>query len=755
MKTSIVTALILWIFVPVLALAQDPAVVKRAGNELKFRVIPRFEDAPAPQTDPFPAAAEWVERGEWPKAWAAVEKTEPTTPEGFFLKGYIALKASRPEALGLLDKASKADAFVLNHYASRFAAEAARSEGKHDQALKYASQVGPGLPVSDDAQWLAILSLQASKKPGEAAAALAMWLEKHPRDSRVPTARLMYARLVLPTDPEIAATQAYAILIDSPLDSLVGQARNVLSAAVKKLPKARQKAFDPSSAQAKMARWRALYRSHRSQDVVDEIGKVAAKLPESQWCEGNFLVAHSLTKLRKHADSAIWYKKVIDRCSSSDWRIRSLYLGGKASWNAGQRADARAMFERVWTDYKTHSYADDAMYFTARILEEDGDDKGMAALVAKQTAAYPEGDMTQDAHWLEIRRLFKLKRYDEALTRIDAIKVVNEPDLYSRGRLSYFRARALELGGHADQALVAYAKTVRDFPVSYYALLAFQRLGKDVTTPWLCPGSSFCDVPTVASPEITPGDLSDPSYLRAQMLFALHLSTLARAEILTIEARVAKDPNALWYLADQLDRAGAYTFSHDIARRQIPGWDHAYPDPTQRRSWEIGFPRPFEDFVKANAKTRGISPALIWAIMREESGFNPRIESWANARGLLQLMEGTGERMAKIDHMSFTGDTLFDASSNVRLGSRYLQELGESVEVHPVLMIAGYNGGMGNVGRWLKEADSPDLDLMIEDIPFGQTRNYTKRVLLSFWVYSWLYGEGQVPRFSMTLPAQK
>jgi len=72
-----------------------------------------------------------------------------------------------------------------------------------------------------------------------------------------------------------------------------------------------------------------------------------------------------------------------------------------------------------------------------------------------------------------------------------------------------------------------------------------------------------------------------------------------------------------------------------------------------------------------------------------------------------------------------------------------------------VLMIAGYNGGMGNVGRWLKEADSPDLDLMIEDIPFGQTRNYTKRVLLSFWVYSWLYGEGQVPRFSMTLPTTK
>jgi soluble lytic murein transglycosylase len=57
--------------------------------------------------------------------------------------------------------------------------------------------------------------------------------------------------------------------------------------------------------------------------------------------------------------------------------------------------------------------------------------------------------------------------------------------------------------------------------------------------------------------------------------------------------------------------------------------------------------------------------------------------------------------------------------------------------------ISGYNGGFGNVDRWLGARGKQPLDLWVEDIPFGQTRHYTKRVLTTMWIYRWLYGTGE------------
>ncbi|MEZ4462129.1 MAG: transglycosylase SLT domain-containing protein [bacterium] len=731
------------------ASAQQPNAIKRAGNEQVFRVIPRFETST--RSTPLAAARTAIDDGNWDAAWKLVASTTPADTSEVFLKGYLALQAGRPEAQALLAKASLDDSFVLQRYAARYAAQAALLAKEYQAALGFAGKVGNGLPISDDAQWIAISALKELKKTDEAAAALAIWLEKHPRDSRATQARVDLATLVIASNPALAAKTAYKVLEDDPLDANAAAARQLVEKAAKKLPAKEAAAFALNSDALKFARWRAMYRTHQSDAVVDELGKVAAKLPQKYWCEGHFLVAHSLTKLRKHANSVPWYEKIVAKCDTGDWRLRALYLGGKGRWNAGQRDGARQWFEKLWTLYPTHSYADDAMYFSARILEEDGNTKAAAQAVQKQLATYPDGDMAADAFWLEVRRLFESKKYADVVRLIDGATTPAEPDLYSRGRLAYFRARALELSDHKAPAQQAYKKVIDDYPMSYYGLLAFQRLdtgGGDA----VCPGQTWCSVTTTPFADITPLS-TDPAYNRAALLLDMGLASLARAEILALENKNAAHPDTLWFLADQLDKAGAHTLAHDIARRKIQGWDHAYPDAKMRRNWEIAFPHPFDADVRAYAKQRKIPAELIWAIMREESGFNPRVESWANARGLLQLMDSTGKNMAKLDGITIQSDDLFHAKTNIRLGSRYLQDLGESVAFHPVLMIAGYNGGMGNVGRWLKDTTTNDLDLFVEDIPFGQTRNYTKRVLLSYWVYAWLYGSSTVPRFAMTLPA--
>jgi soluble lytic murein transglycosylase len=145
-----------------------------------------------------------------------------------------------------------------------------------------------------------------------------------------------------------------------------------------------------------------------------------------------------------------------------------------------------------------------------------------------------------------------------------------------------------------------------------------------------------------------------------------------------------------------------------------------------------------------------VPEALQLAIMREESAFNPRSESFANALGLTQLLIRTAQRFAPY---RVTRDTLLDPGHNLEIGSRFLsfqlQRYGGAVP----LAIAAYNAGEGAVDRWVTEhAGDMALDEFLESIPFDETRNYTKRVLASYAAYSWLYFPARpVPQISFSL----
>lgn len=718
---------------PLSVFAADPApkstaepAVKKAGNEDRFRVISRF-DAPPPVSNP--------------------DETAFQAAYALFVKG------EHDKALPAMKALDKPD-FLLVDYARRFAAESALSTGDTKLARSLALSVDVRTPAGAEAQRIAALALLESAK-GEkieaeikkAYAELLAFANANPTRSTTLDVRELLARSLEPAE---AAEQWVRVIEDFPLSAKRTVALAELRRIAAKSPAAAQHLKTVESSTHRLKYINALYEAHRSQEVVDQLPPLikSFKKGSAQWCEANFLLAHSFTKLRKHADSIPGYTQVVDHCKGiGNWQIRALYLGGRGLWNAKQGAKARVWFERIWTQFPEHSYADDAVYYASRIAREQNDPKA-DALLKMQVKQWPDGDMATDAHWLTLRPLFEKKAYKQVIAYIDQIKDRGEHDVYSSGRLAYFKARALELSKSSD-AGAAYVAVVQEYPLSYYALLAYNRaqnLKVEVPIP------TKPDAPIVIEPHIE----QDPAFRRGMAMVRLGLDGLARLEFRLLEPQLKDEPEKLWALANLMHTARMYPFSHDIARRRISNWMVAYPDPVHRQRWEIAFPAPFDTMVRPYAESRKIEPTLVWAIMREESGFSPAIESWANARGLLQLMETTAARMAKLDKLdAFTGTSLFEPDVNIRLGTRYLQELAESVERHPVLMISGYNGGMGNVGRWQRESTSKDLDLWVEDIPFGQTRNYTKRVLQSFWIYAYLYENQRIPIFEMTIPAPK
>ncbi len=179
----------------------------------------------------------------------------------------------------------------------------------------------------------------------------------------------------------------------------------------------------------------------------------------------------------------------------------------------------------------------------------------------------------------------------------------------------------------------------------------------------------------------------------------------------------------------------------------------SYPRELGAAKWKIAYPRAFPALVEKNARANQIPEALQLAIMREESAFNPRIESFANAIGLTQMLIKTAKRFA--NNAPVNRDVLMDPAKNLEIGSRFLGFLWKHFDATPPLAIAGYNAGEGAVDRWLGDRAYAGLaiDEFMESIPYDETRNYTKRVLASYFAYCWLYGRKPVPEISFKLPA--
>ena len=189
--------------------------------------------------------------------------------------------------------------------------------------------------------------------------------------------------------------------------------------------------------------------------------------------------------------------------------------------------------------------------------------------------------------------------------------------------------------------------------------------------------------------------------------------------------------------------AGAYREAMLAARKRMV---FLRSDPAEHRWWwDAMYPMPWRSIVDAH---RGELPrGLVYATMRQESGFRPDVISRAGAVGLMQVMP---ELATKLAGKPVARHQLRDPETNIRLGLEEMNALAEELgNVYP-LSIAAYNAGKSRVRRWLKESGRMELDRFVERIPFNETRNYVRRVSTHYARYSYLddseSGWPQLPR---------
>ncbi len=148
-------------------------------------------------------------------------------------------------------------------------------------------------------------------------------------------------------------------------------------------------------------------------------------------------------------------------------------------------------------------------------------------------------------------------------------------------------------------------------------------------------------------------------------------------------------------------------------------------------------PRAYAELVEAAARRHGVEPELLFAVMRVESVYNPRIISYAGAIGLMQIMPRTGRLIAhSLGREDFTVDQLLEPEVNIDFAAWYLASLIRRFDGRLPLAIASYNGGPHNVRRWMRDhSESMPLDAFLERIPFSQTHRYVRRVLTHYAAY--------------------
>ena len=183
--------------------------------------------------------------------------------------------------------------------------------------------------------------------------------------------------------------------------------------------------------------------------------------------------------------------------------------------------------------------------------------------------------------------------------------------------------------------------------------------------------------PGAASFDFKPRALfSHDAFQRGLELLRLGLGSEARREFQSIgigvaDAKAATAPSPqseseelLWLASVLFDRAGAWYLSHAIPRHLLTDWQRHYPVGNWRKYWLLAYPRGFYDILAAAARENGQPEALQLAIVREESAFDPRTESFANAVGLTQMIQPTAKRFSGGQVNISNGDFVFSLTES-------------------------------------------------------------------------------------------
>jgi soluble lytic murein transglycosylase len=463
--------------------------------------------------------------------------------------------------------------------------------------------------------------------------------------------------------------------------------------------------------------------------------------------EARYFLASAYARKGAYSQAIGEYDTVI-KSFPKDKRVVDAYLGKASAYAAiGKIDDAVAVYKRMTAAYPSNASADDALWRAALLLDRAKRPKDANALYEQLQAKYPTRERAAEALFWAGLNYYLAQDFKTATARWQSItKDYGQSPFYARAL--FWLGKAAQARGQSDAAKKYWQQASALPPTNYYSAraadalsprpaktpnydLAFYAMGTDAERvefdKWLAGWAKSSS--TTALGTLDSATLSDLRFRRGTELLRLDRTVEARREFAALIAAKQDEPRALYALALHLRDINLYSLSIDCADRIARLAANAGAPAAPRFLLLLRFPTFYADLVVAEAKANQVDPLLYFALMRQESGFNPWATSSADARGLAQIIPSTARDIAqRLGIKDFDLDQLYLPYLSVRFGVWYFAQDLKQFDNNPIYALAAYNAGAGRAKRWQR----PDIDLAVEGVDASETNSYI-RLVYGYW----------------------
>ncbi len=417
----------------------------------------------------------------------------------------------------------------------------------------------------------------------------------------------------------------------------------------------------------------------------------------------------------------------------------------------------------TWTTFVAtapgHARAPEFLFYAARVAERSGRLEQAGTLWSRVLREYPSSLWAGPAARLAAVSLYRRGDYAAARALLrEALEVV--PDPGQRAALYLWLGKVAAAQGDAAAADAAWNQAALADPTGYYSLRARDLsqgrapfappLAYDIAVDWAAEHRAAAE--WVRQTFLAPADADllglgplaqEERWQRGRLLWQWGFYAEARQEVESLRQDLHDDALGTFRLIEPLRQMGLYRSAIFAARRvlDLAGMDDFTSLTAPAYFNHVRFGPYFADLIVPTATRYDLHPLHLYALVRQESLFEPFIGSAAGARGLMQIMPATGEALA---HQAgwppnFQPADLERPVVSLRLGAAYLAQQRAAFDGNWYAALAAYNAGPGNARVWYDQAGG-DPDLLLEIIPFRETRQYIRRIYENYERYRHLYG---------------
>jgi soluble lytic murein transglycosylase len=440
--------------------------------------------------------------------------------------------------------------------------------------------------------------------------------------------------------------------------------------------------------------------------------------------------------------------------SAGEARVEALYYLAQTHAKSRQWEAARTVHAEMRRAFPEHTYTRRALAAAGQIARDAKNTFEAANFFRAAVAAYPGATEVAQAQFELAWAAHESKNYTEsARLLLEHLALYADRNTDNRGRAGYWAARDAERAGKLADARALYEAMLQRYDANWYGDLARQRLDAlKRTNPnaGAADGSAsssqiaraVANLATVASAAETATAEADEPLAKADQLNAVGLDEYALDEVNKVLESAPRSPRLNLAKARVYRTRQQNLLAFLALQKSYPDYSQMKPEELTREEWDVFYPLAYWDAITREGRARSIDPYRIAGLIRQESVFDPRASSHANAYGLMQLLLETAQRTARKYGITrpITREVLLsDPQLNIQIGTGYLRDqLNTFGRIEYVA--AAYNAGPGRAVRWRAELPA-EMDEWAEAVPFRETRGYVQGVVRNTLQYKRLYDE--------------